>query len=397
MGLNNIFIVFCVSIFFSFFSFYNKLYAGQNVYIVPSKGYEKNPTEFEGGVFIKLKQAVNTLGYECHFVSFYAIPDLSEEDTAYLILIDFSHIPDFKRFTPKELSPYPKHVARLLSRFSKDKLVLMCFEPEAYDSENHDPVMHELFGKVITCYDNFKGQKYHKFCYPINPSDRSGPVHAFGSRKLAMLMNNCKYSNHPNELYSQRVEVIKFFEKLKEVKKQQNIEDVQVFEFYGSGWGKKKYVNYKGSVPDKTEVLKQYRFCYCFENTKNVTGYISEKILDCLSAGCVPIYWGATNIERYIPNNCYLRREDFDSLQDIYDFIKNMPEDMYQEYLNNIKNYLSSDAVLLFSHENFLNTVLHALFPGYDRTKIFTQEQMGLLAKIDSLLAQNKNNFLGYN
>jgi len=376
MSLNKI----IVSLLLYVFSY---VYAGQTVYIVPSKGYEKNPTEFEGGVFTKLKQAVNTLCYACKFVSFYDIPDLPADDIAYLILIDFSHIPDCKRFSESERSPYFKHVKKLLTRFKKETLVLMCFEPEAYDAENHDPVVHELFGKVITCYDNFTGPKYHKFCYPINPSDRSGQAHKFNERKLATLMNNCKYSKHPNELYSQRVEVIRFFEKLKKT------EQTEDFEFYGSGWGKKNYVNYRGSVPDKTEILKQYRFCYCFENTKNVTGYISEKILDCLSAGCVPIYWGATNIDRYIPSNCYIRREDFETEQDIYDFTKNMPEDIYQQYLSNIKGYLSSDSVLLFSHENFLNSVLGVLFPMYDRTKIFTEQQMTLLTKLESWIKHN--------
>jgi hypothetical protein len=30
--------------------------------------------------------------------------------------------------------------------------------------------------------------------------------------------------------------------------------------------------------------------------------YVSEKVYDALAAGCVPIYWGAANVNEYVPH-----------------------------------------------------------------------------------------------
>ena len=49
--------------------------------------------------------------------------------------------------------------------------------------------------------------------------------------------------------------------------------------------------------------MQHYRFYICYENTEGVEDYITEKIFDCFAAGFVPIYWGASNIEKYIPKN----------------------------------------------------------------------------------------------
>lgn len=351
----------------------------KTVYIIPAS-YQKDPNESDAGLFAKLKKALNILGYECKFISFHSVPDLPKQDLEYLILIDFSHhVLDFSRFPEIGKIGYTQHVKSLLQRFDKSKLVLMCFEPEAYDAENHDSEIHKIFGKIITCYDSFKGAQYYKFYYPVALCDLSTPRIAYKKRKLATLINGCKTSTHPNEIYSERLNVINFFEKMR----------TKDFDFYGVGWDKNKYKNYHGDVPDKIEVLKKYRFCYCFENTKNVTGYISEKILDCLNAGCVPIYWGATNIDWYIPKNCYILREDFGSWNEIYNFIKNMTEVKYNEYLDNIKNYLASDAKLVFSCENFLDSILNAICPGYDRSKVFGKNEIVHLEKKDKWIIQN--------
>lgn len=44
----------------------------------------------------------------------------------------------------------------------------------------------------------------------------------------------------------------------------------------------------------KMNCLKQYKFDICIENT-NVAGYVTEKLVDGLVAGCIPIYAGSEN------------------------------------------------------------------------------------------------------
>jgi len=45
---------------------------------------------------------------------------------------------------------------------------------------------------------------------------------------------------------------------------------------------------------NKVEFLKSYKFNLCPENS-NYPGYVTEKIFDAISAGCIPIYWGSDN------------------------------------------------------------------------------------------------------
>ena len=84
-------------------------------------------------------------------------------------------------------------------------------------------------------------------------------------------------------------------------------------------------------------------------------------------AGCVPIYWGANNIEDYIPKNCFIDRRDFSSNEQLYAFIKNMKKEEYESYLENIQNFLESEKAQLFSVDTFIKTVFTAFGLEYDK------------------------------
>lgn len=44
----------------------------------------------------------------------------------------------------------------------------------------------------------------------------------------------------------------------------------------------------------KISFLKDYKFAVCFENdsTQQAEGYVTEKLVDAMLAGCIPLYWG---------------------------------------------------------------------------------------------------------
>eukprot|EP00933_Yihiella_yeosuensis_P083360 TRINITY_DN97559_c0_g1_i1.p1 TRINITY_DN97559_c0_g1~~TRINITY_DN97559_c0_g1_i1.p1 ORF type:complete len:438 (+),score=67.22 TRINITY_DN97559_c0_g1_i1:57-1316(+) len=56
----------------------------------------------------------------------------------------------------------------------------------------------------------------------------------------------------------------------------------------------------EGYNRDKSHVMKQHKFCLAIENTDH-DDYVTEKLWDCLRAGAVPIYRGASNVEHYLP------------------------------------------------------------------------------------------------
>ena len=89
-----------------------------------------------------------------------------------------------------------------------------------------------------------------------------------------------------------------------------------------------------------------------------IPGYITEKIFDCFFAGCVPVYWGAPNITEHIPQNCFIDRRKFKSHEELYSYIKNMPENEYQTIQMNIENYLFSEKAEPYRAETFANTIV---------------------------------------
>ena len=53
--------------------------------------------------------------------------------------------------------------------------------------------------------------------------------------------------------------------------------------------------------------LQTAKFSFCYENAEGPDGYITEKILDCLIAGVVPIYWGPKNINHWINEDIFIK------------------------------------------------------------------------------------------
>lgn len=45
---------------------------------------------------------------------------------------------------------------------------------------------------------------------------------------------------------------------------------------------------------NKLSYLRQFKFNLCPENS-NFKGYVTEKIFDAISSGCIPVYWGSDN------------------------------------------------------------------------------------------------------
>lgn len=150
----------------------------------------------------------------------------------------------------------------------------------------------------------------------------------FSDKKLMTCIVGYKKSNVRGELYSERLKVIKWFE-------ENHPED---FEFYGRGWPQNEYPLYRGGVDSKVKTYSKYRFALCIENTAK-ENYITEKFVDCLSSIIVPIYYGAPEMETYVPHECYIDYRDFKNLEDLYSFIKNMSEEQYKGYIKAIKKF----------------------------------------------------------
>lgn len=125
-----------------------------------------------------------------------------------------------------------------------------------------------------------------------------------------------------------------------------------------TGLLKLDYPSYKGAIKSKREILQKYKFAICYENVRDIPGYITEKIFDCFFAGCVPVYWGAPNITDHIPADTFIDRRAFKSYEELYNYLKNMSDEDYIDYLDAIKNFIKSDKIYPFSAKCFAKTLI---------------------------------------
>jgi len=178
------------------------------------------------------------------------------------------------------------------------------------------------------------------------------------------------------ELYSERVKTIRWFEK----------NATHAFDLFGGGWdipaaksglanrllyklryhlskdkNKIYFPSYRGKVESKLETMQHYRFSICYENVRDLPGYITEKIWDSFFAGCVPVYWGASNINDYIPENCFIDRRKFANHEELYKFMTAMTEAEYTAYQERIAVFLASDGAKKFSAEAFAETIVNTI------------------------------------
>ena len=123
----------------------------------------------------------------------------------------------------------------------------------------------------------------------------------------------------------------------------QNIKDKSYnIDFFGSGCNKR--------IEFKIEALKDYMFSIVVENSIE-NDYFTEKLIDCLLSGTIPIYHGTPNIGRYFDINGIII---LDSLEQLEDILQNLTIDDYTNRLESVIN--NYHAAHRYIHpEHFIN------------------------------------------
>ena len=262
----------------------------------------------------------------------------------------------------------------ILNKWPNSKHILCLQECEVIKPSNWDIKSHEIFDKVITWHSDFiTSEKYaHVFTIQGFNGDKDLPIKAgwLHKEKLVTIICANNISNHPKELYSEKLKCIKWFEK-------HHQDEFDLFGYGGnllpSGGNlivkiiknipflskklSKKYTVYKGSVTSKRPVLEKYKFNICFENAKNIPGYITEKIFDSFISGTIPVYLGAPNVSEFIPENCFIDMAKFDSYESLYNFMISMSKEDYIDYQVRIQGFLESANGKKFSNSNYAITI----------------------------------------
>lgn len=332
----------------------NRIFSGESLYGMKCDNYP----------FIALKDRFNALGVR--FDTYDLLPP-NEAD----IIICLDEVNTFQQFDTVGIPSY-----------------LIISEPPVYAADNWLVANHENFDKIFTYDENMLiSPKYFHYFFPIefkrNISNLGISSTEFINRKLCNIIAGAFQITKPKSgsksLLYERYKSIRWFSKFHS----------KDFDFYGrniiqdkftffSGAGILKKVNlkrvigvissyysksvlrvYKGEIPPlkKNEIQGLYNFSICYENTHSIKGLISERIFDCFESRSVPIYWGAPNIDSYIPPNCFIDRRLFATHLDLYKFIKNMTYKEYANYLSSAKNFLLSKEIYKFSVNNYVSII----------------------------------------
>jgi hypothetical protein len=254
---------------------------------------------------------------------------------------------------------------------SRPRFALL-LESEVISSANWQRELQDQFTRLFTWRDSLvDDERFFKLNLP-NTIEGARRELRTPDRFCTLIAGN-KLSSHPLELYSKRRDAIRWFERF----------HPEAFDLYGTDWDlpmvgfprpfgalnivlpraarrllEPRFSSYKGRVETKGDVLRRYRFTICYENTRGVEGYITEKLFDCLLAGTIPIYWGAPDIADHVPATCFIDSCEFASYADLYEHLSTLSDVDCERLRDSGQAFLDSELARPFGTEAWVDTLL---------------------------------------
>jgi hypothetical protein len=178
---------------------------------------------------------------------------------------------------------------RFIKQNTTTKTLVVGMEPPSYVF-NYDPSLLRLSDRYMG-YRNFAGSdyagKYESFIFPINSEEvikREFPLSMEAHRDI----NFCLFANHDPNIRGEIAQALG---------KQSNILAGPFF---------------ANRVENKLAVQRRCRFEFITENIINHY-YISEKLGQAILGGCVPVYYGCTDIKQKVPPDFFVDLHDFEN------------------------------------------------------------------------------------
>ena len=141
--------------------------------------------------------------------------------------------------------------------------------------------------------------------------------------------------------------------------------------FFSKHLGSKKYhsyggpwvsPSYQGVIPggEKWEIFAKYKFCFCPENSR-FNGYVTEKLIQPMCFGCIPIYKGALDVYEYVPKDTFINAAEFGDANELLDHIRYMTNSEITKYKRRILKFVTSDESKCFSSVEFAKKFMEVL------------------------------------
>lgn len=307
--------------------------------------------------FVRLKEVASRQGIVC-------------------VTVDTLPFDAFDAYVFCEMPHAADSIFQAVKKSGKPCYLIIC-ENHFLCKPNGDFERYQDFERVFTYNDDVvDGEKVLKLNYAFDlPKSISG----INEQKDKLAVMIC--SNHKRDIkhlvYAQRRETINWFQD----------HQPESFDLYGLGWERgtlpfqakpelqrtlrrigllrffpvKKYPSWRGKVARKRDVLGKYRFGFCYENTTEIPGYITEKIFDIMMAGTVPVYLGPKNAGSHIPGSCFVNRAEFPDHASLFSYLSEMSDERYTEYREAIDGFISSERSYEFSIDCFVDRLLTAI------------------------------------
>lgn len=222
------------------------------------------------------------------------------------------------------------------------------------------------------------GVKTHPLHFPGFHRDALLEVQPWQTRREIVMVGGNKYWNHhglpiPQRLqeYSSRIRNRRYFEWLKRhqlhgrrLELVSDLSAARILTLYGPGWDTFHHLPPRwrerlssagvSSTPldyaDKQQTVGGFKFALCMENFE-YPGYVTEKIVDAIAAGAIPVYQGAPDVVDFVPPDVFIDLRDFDSTSDLIAFLGSMDESRGMAMVERGRNFLANAQGDHFSYE----------------------------------------------
>ncbi|MCD6365041.1 MAG: hypothetical protein J7M14_04115 [Planctomycetes bacterium] len=113
----------------------------------------------------------------------------------------------------------------------------------------------------------------------------------------------------------------------------------------------------KGVVASKRNVLARARYNIIMENMY-WNGYVTEKLFDALQVGCIPIYFGADDVDDYVPSSIFINGRSFADPLDAVRNALSMTERQAAEMVDAGQEWLRSDGFeAKFGRQSYIHAI----------------------------------------
>jgi len=256
---------------------------------------------------------------------------------------------------------------------------LIAMENPIHNRMSRDHEILDQYDLVFSWDKDFLGgRKNYLFSYIPNEVMLIEPERFFEKRERMICLINANKSfkeKISGDLYEERYSLIKWFER----------NALNDFDLYGVGWNKpyagvgffqkqkRNFLSVKSKFTDKPifpsfcgeapskSVYLDYQFAICYENISTFPYYITEKILDAMAYGCIPVYWGAPNISEVIPRECFIDRREFASNEELYGYLISLDDQQTKKYRSAIMEFMEGRGAETFSYEATIKPIVEQI------------------------------------